>query len=208
MPVGTVTKNYYEAATRPALLPHTLTPGQRIAVTGTGPSDAHPGEWIALESDAFVSNIDTNGIPTIRTRVSVNGMYHVSATIKPGLKPATYAIMGFHNGQPLDTTVWIRVRSYSSVAARPRLASSGELVTITGNAPRNAHAGEWVTLKSHAFSSRFTTDGIPSVRAEILVDGTYLVTATLRGSLAGCDYTVLGAYKGEPLDTVARISIR
>jgi len=215
MSFATVTRNDHNNPSRTARQPHTpdtspqtLTPGQRIAISGRAPIDAQAGEWITLESDAFVSNIDTNGIPTIRTQVLVNGTYDVSATIKPGLKPTTYAIMCFYNGLPLDTTVWIAVRAYSSVAARPQLANSGELVTITGNAPRDAHAGEWVTLKSHAFSSRFTTDGIPSIRAQVVEDGTYRVTATLLSSLAPRDYTVLGTYHGQPLDTVAHISVR
>ncbi len=188
--------------------PRTLTPGQRITVTGNAPKNAHAGEWIALESDAFVSNVKTNGIPTVRTQVLVNGMYKAAATIKPGLRPTTYAIMGLYKGQPLDTTAWIKVRPYSSIAATPRLAASGQRVTVTGNAPRNAHAGQWVTLKSHAFSSRFTSDGIPSVRAQILVNGTYRVTVTLRRSLSRTTYTVRGTYRGQPLDTVARISVR
>jgi hypothetical protein len=185
----------------------TLTPGQRIAISGTGPRGAHAGEWIALESDAFLSNIETNGIPTIRTQVLLDGTYQASATIKPGVKPDTYAIMRFHNGQPLDTTTWVTVRPYSSVAARPPLASPGQPVAISGNAPRNAHAGDWVTLKSHAFSSRFTTDGIPSIRAQVLEDGTYSVTTTLLSSLAPATYTVLGTYHRQPLDTIAHISI-
>jgi hypothetical protein len=188
--------------------PQTFTPGQRITISGTAPRDAHAGEWIALESDALLSNIETNGIPTIRTQVLVNGTYQATATIKPGLKPDTYAIMRFHKGQPLDTTTWIEVRPYSSVTVRPRLASPGQLVAITGRAPKNARAGEWVTLKSHALSSRFTTDGVPSIRAQILEDGTYRVTATLLAGLDSTSYTVLGTYNREPLDTVARISVR
>jgi hypothetical protein len=188
--------------------PRTLTPGQRVTITGNAPKNAHAGEWIALQSDAFVSNVKTNGIPTVRAQVLVNGMYHAIATIKPGLRPTTYAIMGLYKGQPLDTTGWIKVRPYSSIAASPRLATGGQRVTITGNAPKNAHAGQWVTLKSHAFSSRFTSDGIPSVRAQVLVDGTYRVTVTLRRSLSRTTYTVRGTYRGQPLDTVARISVR
>jgi hypothetical protein len=208
MSIATATKNDHANPSRAAGLPRTLTPGQRVAITGTAPRDAHAGEWIALESDAFLSNIETNGIPTIRTQVLVDGTYQASATIRPGLKPDTYAIMRFHRGQPLDTTTWVTVRPYSSVTARPQLASQGQRVAISGDAPRNARAGDWVTLKSHAFSSRFTSDGFPSIRAQVLEDGTYSVTTTLLSGLAPTSYTVLGAYKGQPLDTVARISIR
>jgi hypothetical protein len=115
----------------------------------------------------------------------------------------------------LSATEWIAIepdaivsaRPYSSITARPGLASPGQLVTISGNAPRHACAGEWVTLKSYAFSSRFTTDGIPSIRAQILGDGTYHVAAKLLSGLAPTSYTVLGTYNREPLDTTARITI-
>jgi hypothetical protein len=185
-----------------------LTPGQRITISGNAPNHVYAGEWIALESEAFVSKLRTNGTPTIRTQVMVDGTYTVAATIKPGLKPTSYAILGLHNDQPLDTTSWITVRPYSSVAASPRIATAGQRIKIKGKAPRKVHAGEWITLKSHAFSSRFTTDGIPSVRAQILVNGTYEVTVPLRRTLAPTSYTVRGTYKGQPLDTVGRITVR
>jgi hypothetical protein len=188
--------------------PLKLTPGQRVTLTGNAPRNAHTGAWISLESDAFLSKVTTDGIPTIRTQVLVNGKYKTTAVIKPGLKPTNYAIMGMYAGKPLDTVAWITIRPDSSVTASPRFATAGQRIKITGNAPRNAHAGEWVTVKSHAFSSRFTSDGIPSLRAQILVNGTYEVTATLRRGLAPRTYTVLGSYKGEPLDTDARIGIR
>ena len=73
--------------------PRTLTPGQRITISGDAPKRVHAGEWLALESDAFVSNVKTNGIPTIRAQVRVNGTYGVTATITPGLPATTYAIM-------------------------------------------------------------------------------------------------------------------
>jgi hypothetical protein len=188
--------------------PRTLTPGQRVTISGNAPKNTHAGEWLALESDAFASKIKTNGIPTIHAQVLVNGTYKVAATIKPGLRPTTYAIMGLYKGQPLATVAWIKVRPYSSIAASPRLATAGQRITITGNAPKNARAGQWVTLESHAFSSKFTSDGIASVRAQVLVNGTYRVTVTLRRSLSPTTYTVRGTFMAQPLDTVARITVR
>ena len=188
--------------------PRTLTPGQRVTITGNAPKDTHAGEWIAFQSMAFASHIQINGIPVVRTQVLVNGMYKVTATIKPGVKPTNYAIMGTHDGKPLDTVAWINVRPFSSVVAAPRIASAGERVTITGNGPRNAHAGEWITLKSAALSSRATTDGVPSIRAQVLVNGTYKVTATIRSGMKRGSYAVKGVYMGQPLDTVAHITIR
>ncbi len=188
--------------------PRTLTPGQRVTITGNAPRNTHAGEWITLQSVAFASHIQLNGIPVVRTQVLVNGMYKVTATIKPGTKATNYAIMGTHGGKPLDTVAWINVRPYSSVVAAPSIASAGQKVTITGNGPRNAHAGEWITLKSAAISSRTTTDGVPSIRAQVLVNGQYKVTATVRSGMKTGSYAVKGTYKGQPLDTVGRITIR
>ena len=54
---------------------------------------------------------------------------------------------------------------YSSVTVAPGTAHAGEHVTISGNAPRNARAGKWITLQSDAFASKTTVDGIPAIRA-------------------------------------------
>ena len=85
--------------------------GQRITITGNGPRNAHAGQWITLKSDAIASSKTVNGVPAIRTQVLVNGKYSVTATIRRGLKPTTYAIAGSYNGTPLDTVAWITVRS-------------------------------------------------------------------------------------------------
>ncbi len=188
--------------------PRNLTPGQRVTITGNAPKDTHAGEWITLQSMAFASHVQLNGIPVVRTQVLVNGMYKVTATIKPGLKSTNYAIMGSHNGKPLDTVAWINVRPYSSVAAAPRIAKAGQQVTITGNAPRNARAGQWITLRSAAFSSRATTDGVPSIRTQVLVNGQYRVTAPVRSGVKPGTYAVKGTFIGQPLDTVAHITVR
>jgi hypothetical protein len=95
----------------------------------------------------------------------------------------------------------------SSLLADTQLAVPGQQIEITGIAPAKAIPGEWVTIKSHAFSSRFTSDGFPSLRAEILVDGTYQATATLLRGLTPASYTVLGCHMGQSLDTSVRISV-
>ena len=91
--------------------PRVVHSGQRITITGNGPKNAHAGQRITLMSDAIVSGKSVNGIPAIRTQVLVNGKYTVTATIRRGLKPTTYAISGSYNGTPLDTVAWITVRS-------------------------------------------------------------------------------------------------
>ncbi len=84
--------------------------GQRITISGNGPKNAPTGSWITLQSDAFASSRTMNGIPAIRTQVLVNGEYSAKATIRKGLKPTTYAVMGTFKGQPLDTVAWMTVR--------------------------------------------------------------------------------------------------
>jgi len=46
----------------------------------------------------LASKTSVNGIPAICTQVLVNGKYSVSARIRRGLKPTTFAIAGSFNG--------------------------------------------------------------------------------------------------------------
>ena len=84
--------------------------GARVTISGNAPKNARAGKWITLMSDAFATQHTTNGIPSIRTQVLVNGKYSASATIRRGVKPTTYAVMGTFNGKALDTVAWIKVR--------------------------------------------------------------------------------------------------
>ena len=84
--------------------------GQRITISGNGPKNAPTGSWITLQSDAFASSRTINGIPAIRTQVLVNGKYTAKATLRKGLKPTPYAVLGTFKGQPLDTVAWMTVR--------------------------------------------------------------------------------------------------
>jgi hypothetical protein len=61
-------------------------------------------------SDAFASRQGVNGIPAIRAQVLVNGKYSATATIRSGLKPTDYAVMGTFQGRALDTVAWMTVR--------------------------------------------------------------------------------------------------
>ena len=85
-------------------------PGQRITISGSAPRNARAGKWITLQSDAFASKQSVNGIPAIRTQVLVNGKYSATATVRSGLKPTTYAVMGTFQGKGLDTVAWMTVR--------------------------------------------------------------------------------------------------
>lgn len=97
---------------------------------------------------------------------------------------------------------------YSSVTATPRVVHVGQRITITGNGPKNAHAGQWITLQSDAIVSNKTVNGIPALRAQVLVNGKYSVKATIRRGLKPTTYAISGSYNGTPLDTVAWITVR
>lgn len=97
---------------------------------------------------------------------------------------------------------------YSSVTATPGIVRPGGRVTISGNAPKNARAGKWITLTSDAFASKRSVNGIPAIRAQVLVNGKYSVKATIRSGLKPTTYAVSGSFNGRSLDTVAWMTVR
>ena len=97
---------------------------------------------------------------------------------------------------------------YSSVTVSPRTVRAGERITISGNAPRNARAGKWITLMSDAFATKHTVNGIPAIRTQVLVNGKYSATATVRAGLKPTNYAVMGTFQGKGLDTVAWVTVR
>lgn len=97
---------------------------------------------------------------------------------------------------------------YSSVTATPGIVRPGGRVTISGNAPKNARAGKWITLTSDAFASKRRVNGIPAIRAQVLVNGKYSVKATIRSGLRPTTYAVSGSFEGRTLDTVAWMKVR
>jgi len=54
----------------------------------------------------LASKTSVNGIPAICTQVLVNGKYSVSARIRRGLKPTTFAIAG-SSPAPLSPVAWM-----------------------------------------------------------------------------------------------------
>ena len=100
------------------------------------------------------------------------------------------------------------VKPYSSVTASPGVVRPGGRVTISGNAPKNARAGKWITLMSDAFASKRSVNGIPAIRAQVLVNGKYSVTTTIRRGLKPTSYAVSGSFDGRSLDTVAWMTVR
>jgi hypothetical protein len=99
-------------------------------------------------------------------------------------------------------------KPYSSVTVNKRVVRGGQRVTVSGNAPKNARAGKWITLTSDAFASKTTVNGIPAIRTQVLVNGKYSATATIRRGLKPTNYAVSGSFDGRPLDTVAWMTVR
>jgi hypothetical protein len=97
---------------------------------------------------------------------------------------------------------------YSSVTVRPGIARPGQRITISGNAPRTARAGKWITLQSDAFASKLTVNGIPAIRTQVLVNGRYSATATIAQGLKPTSYAVMGTFQGQALDTTAWMTVR
>ena len=193
--------------------PRTARAGEQITISGNAPRNARAGKWITLMSDAFATKHAVNGIPAIRTQVLVNGKYSATAIIRAGLKPTNYAVMGTFQGKALDTVAWVTVRRaaahpYSSVTVSARTVHAGQRVTISGNAPRNARAGTWITLMSDAFAAKQGVNGIPAIRTQVLVNGKYSATATIAKGLQHTNYAVLGTFQGKALDTVAWMTVR
>jgi hypothetical protein len=97
---------------------------------------------------------------------------------------------------------------YSSVMVSPSVVRPGTSVTISGNAPKNARAGLWITLTSRAFVSNQNVNGVPAIRTQVLVNGKYSATAMIRSGLNAGRYSVVGSFNGQGLDTVAWMTVR
>jgi 3D (Asp-Asp-Asp) domain-containing protein len=193
--------------------PGVVRPGTVVTISGFGPKNAPTGSWITLMSPGFVSNHAVSGIPAIRTQVLVNGKYSVTAMIRSGLNAGRYSVVGSFNGQGLDTVAWMTLssspgRPYSSVTVSPGVVRPSTVVTISGNGPKNARTGSWITLSSNAFASKQTVSGIPAIRTQVLVNGKYSAPATIRGGLKPGRYAVVGSFNGQGLDTVAWMTVR
>jgi hypothetical protein len=93
------------------------------------------------------------------------------------------------------------------VTISPGTVHAGQRITISGNAPRNARAGKWITLLSDAFATKNTVNGVPAIRAQVLVNGKYSATARIAKGLQRTNYAVMGTFQGKGLDTVAWITV-
>jgi hypothetical protein len=61
---------------------------------------------------------------------------------------------------------------------------------------------------SDAFAARQGTDGLPAIRTQVLVNGKYSATATIAKGLQRTNYSVMGTFQGQGLDTVAWVNVR
>jgi hypothetical protein len=190
--------------------PGTVTAGRQVTITGNGPKNARAGKWITLLSDAFASGHTLNGIPAVRTQILVNGQYAVKATIRSGLRPTNYAVLGTYNGVGFDTVAWLNVvapRPDSTISVSAHNVRPGAHVTVTGDAPTNARSGKWITLMSDAFVSHTNVNGIPSIRTQVLVNGEYSVQATIRRGIKPTTYAIAGSFNGKPFSQVAWMKV-
>jgi hypothetical protein len=190
--------------------PGTVTAGKQVTITGNGPKNARAGKWITLLSDAFASGHTVNGIPAVRTQILVNGKYSVKATIRSGLKPTNYAVLGMYNNVGFDTVAWLNVvapRPDSTINVSAHAVRPGAQVTVTGDAPTNARSGKWITLMSDAFVSQTNVNGIPSIRTQVLVNGKYSVQATIRRGIKPTTYAIAGSFNGKPFSQVAWMKV-
>ncbi|HEY1520822.1 MAG TPA: hypothetical protein VGF91_30645 [Solirubrobacteraceae bacterium] len=95
----------------------------------------------------------------------------------------------------------------STISVTPRTVRPGARVTVTGDAPTNARTGQWITLRSAAFASKTSVNGIPSIRAQVLVNGKYSVKATIRRGLKPTTYAIAGSFHGKSLAQVAWMKV-
>ena len=65
----------------------------------------------------------------------------------------------------------------------------------------------WITLRSDAFASKTSLNGIPSIRTQVLVNGKYSVKATIRRGLKPTTYAIAGSFHGKALAQVAWMKV-
>jgi hypothetical protein len=142
-----------------------------------------------------------------RTRLAQAGVgLGVAASVLSGAAVATAAT---HAPAPKPVPYAAQAKvPYSSVAVAPGIARAGQHITISGNAPKNAHAGQWITLQSFALAAKQGVNGVPSVRTQVLVNGKYTAKATVRAGLKPTSYAIMGTFQGKALDTVAWMTVR
>jgi hypothetical protein len=80
----------------------------------------------------------------------------------------------------------------------------GSRITITGDAPLNARAGQRISLSSVAFASTRAVNGIPTISTQINAQGTYSATATIKSGIQKYnDAAVVGSFQGRQFNQVA-----
>jgi hypothetical protein len=142
----------------------------------------------------------------IRTRMAQAGVgIGIGASLLAGAVAATAA--PDHAGGTAAIAAHVAAHPYSSVIVSPSVVRPGTSVTISGNAPKNARAGLWITLTSRAFVSNQNVNGVPAIRTQVLVNGKYSARAIIRSGLNAGGYSVIGTFEGQRLDTVASLTL-
>ncbi len=186
--------------------------GNKITISGDAPLDARTGSWITLESSAFSSRVRADRMPAVRTQVSAQGTYDVTATVARTAEPNTmYTVSGSYDGAMFPVAAPLYVRSSqagASIQLPQRRAVPGSTITITGNAPLDARAGRWITLVSPAFDSSTRVDGVPAVRTQVSAQGTYSVRAKIKPGIVSYNAApVTGSFQGQGFAKQATLRI-
>jgi hypothetical protein len=180
---------------------HSMRAGSQLTISGDAPRNARTGTYIDLESLAFDSKHNVQGIPAIRAQVSAQGTYRVTTVLRQGLKPTTYAIAVNFQGKLVSSPAWITIHPGpdSTVQIDRAQVSPGATVRVSGDAPTYAPTGKTVTLSSAAFVRPVTT--------QVTAQGTYRVTGAIRHTIKAGNYKVTGSYRGHRFSTSATITV-
>jgi hypothetical protein len=186
--------------------------GNKITISGDAPLDARSGSWLTLESSAFSSRLRADRMPAVRTQVSAQGTYDVTATVARTAEPNTmYTVSGSYDGAMFPTASPLYVRSSqkgASIQLPQGKAVPGSTITITGDAPLDARTGKWITLVSPAFDSSTRVGGVPAVRTQVNAQGTYSVKATIKPGIVSYNAApVTGSFEGQGFPKQATIKI-
>jgi hypothetical protein len=110
----------------------------------------------------------------------------------------TAAVAAAHTSPVFKTTMRVS----------PGAVSQGGRVTVSGDAGTPLRAGSTITLLSFAFASHYQVDGVPAIRTQVLVEGTYRATAKIQKGLRYTEYAIDASSNGEPLGPVVWLKVK
>jgi hypothetical protein len=95
----------------------------------------------------------------------------------------------------------------ATIRVTHQTVAPGATVTITGEAPRDARPGSWITIQSDAWRSSYRYRGIPATRTQVLPDGTYRATARVRTGVTATTFAIVGNFDGVAFPGVAWLHV-